>query len=663
MIKRFRSMAAALSAAVVATCLCVTVAASSSGSGRSSAPPVSSAGELRIANVLAGMTLREKVAQMTQADIRYVSPADMAQYPLGSILNGGGAWPGGERASTQADWMALAKAFQSASEQRVGSRVPIVWGTDAVHGHNNVRGAVIFPHNIGLGAARDPVLVRDIGRSVARSVRSTGIRWVFAPTLAVVQNPRWGRTYESFSSNPALVADYARAYVEGLQGELRGPGDVIATAKHFIGDGGTSGGIDQGVTEADEHTLLTVHGAGYRAALAAGAQTVMASYSSWSDPASGDDHGKMHGNRDLLTTVLKERWAFDGFVVSDWNAIGQVPGCTNAACSAAINAGIDMVMVPEEWRAFIENTVSQVERGEISRKRIDEAVTRILRVKWRMGLLEGVSARPVSGDAGLQLTTGQDRDLARRAVRESVVLLKNLNGAVPFSRNARVLLVGEGADSIPLQSGGWSVTWQGTETSNTDFPGATTLLAALRKELGEANVDFLAAVAKGQAVEQYNRIIVVAAESPYAETAGDVRFPAPLSHESRYPRDRENFDAVSGRGVPVIVVAYTGRPQEMNHFLVQADAFLVGWLPGTEGEGIADLLLRDRNGNAVHDFRGRLPFPWPLDACKPASGGNAIPVGYGLGISGRRTRYFPLRQSSSVTGECPVESPGVAERR
>ncbi|MFL6673642.1 MAG: glycoside hydrolase family 3 protein, partial [Massilia sp.] len=408
--------------------------------------------EAEVARIVAGMTLAQKIGQMTQPEIKTTTPEQVRQYYLGSVLNGGGSWPNGNKHATAADWVALADRYYDASMATdMAVKVPVIWGIDAIHGNSNVYGATLFPHNIGLGAAHDPKLVERIGAAVGKAVRATGINWVFAPTLAVVRDDRWGRTYESFSENPALVASYADAYVRGLQGNLKSDASVVATAKHFMGDGGTDQGKDQGVNKATLAEMINIHGAGYYSALAAGAQTVMASYNSWNDVAAGTDYGKMHGSRELLTGVLKEKLGFDGFVISDWNAIGQVPGCTNASCPQAINAGVDMIMVPDDWKQFIANTIRQVESGQIPMARIDDAVTRIVRVKLRAGLF---GKRPSQNAWAGKQGALQDRALARQAVRESLVLLKNEGPRLPLAKGKKILVAGKSADNIANQTGG-----------------------------------------------------------------------------------------------------------------------------------------------------------------------------------------------------------------
>ena len=372
--------------------------------------------EARINAILAGMNLAEKIGQMTQPEIKAITPAQVTQFHIGSVLNGGGTTPGLNKYASAADWLALAQSYHLASMAST-TPIPVIWGTDAVHGHNNVVGATLFPHNIGLGAAADAGLVRELGQATARAVRATGIQWVFAPTLAVARDARWGRMYESFSENPALVARLGGAMIEGLQGKLKDDANVVATAKHFMGDGGTDLGRDQGITKASRAEMIAVHGAGYYSALAAGAQTVMVSFSSWNDVAAGINYGKMHGSRVMLTEVLKDKMGFDGLVVSDWNGIAQVPGCTESSCPQAINAGVDLVMVPDAWAAFITNTIAQVERGEIAMARVDDAVRRILRVKLRAGLFDKSPAQNAWAGKAEAL---QAPALARRAVRQSL---------------------------------------------------------------------------------------------------------------------------------------------------------------------------------------------------------------------------------------------------
>lgn len=602
--------------------------------------PLDPAMEARIAGIVAGMTLEQKIGQMTQPDIRSVTPDQVRRFYLGSVLNGGGAWPGNDKYAAPAKWAALSDAYYKASMTTdMAVKVPVIWGTDAVHGHSNVVGATMFPHNIGLGAARDPELVTRIGRATAKATRATGISWVFAPTLAVVQNQRWGRTYESYAADPRIVADYAGALVRGLQGNLRGEGDVVATAKHFIGDGGTYNGVDQGENLASARDMIGTHAAGYYTALGAGVQTVMVSYNSWIDAPAGKSYGKIHGNRELITDVLKGRLGFDGLVVTDWNAIEQVPGCTRTRCPKAINAGIDMFMVPDDWQAFITGAVADVREGRVPTARIDDAVTRILRVKLRSGLFDRSPA--VGGYAG-RADALTATALAREAVRKSAVLLKNDGAVLPLARGAKLLVVGTSADSFSNQTGGWSLTWQGTDNKNSDFRTGDTLLGALRKAVGPENIVY-SADGTGVDPSRFAAVVAVLGETPYAEHVGDVSYPAPLAHGARHPADLAMLRRVSGKGAPVVSVLYSGRTVYANDLLNLSDAFVAAFLPGTEAGGIADLLMRG-TGGAATDFTGRLPFAWPASTCATGAREPAqFAPGYGLRYAQpRRTGVLPL---------------------
>jgi beta-glucosidase len=498
----------------------------------------------------------------------------------------------------------------------------------------------------------DPKLLTRIGRATAKQVRATGISWTFAPTLAVVQNPRWGRTYESYSSDPAQVRSDGEAMVRGLQGKLGSSASVIATAKHWLGDGGTFHGKDQGETRTSEANLARTHAAGYYGALKANVQTVMVSYSSFTDTGSGKAWGRMHGNRHLDTDVLKRRLGFDGLIVSDWNGAGEVPGCTNWHCPQAINAGIDLIMVPDDWKQFIPATIDDVRAGRISMNRIDDAVSRIIRVKLRAGLFDRSPTAGPHPDASV-LHSPAAREVARQAVRESLVLLKNDRGVLPLRRSGRILVVGAGADSLPTQAGGWSLTWQGDNSSTADYPYADTVLSALRKSLGADSVDYRPD-GIGVDVHNYSAVVMIAAEKPYAEGAGDITFPASILHTSRYPQDLATLERVSGKGVPVVTLLYSGRPVAVNDLINRSDAFIAAWLPGTEGMGLADMLLAQRNGLPSFDFTGRLSFDWPSGPCLPQAGGIQFHRGYGLSLAGR-SRLGHLPESTHVVA-CPIES-------
>ena len=562
--------------------------------------------ELRIQEIMKDLTLEQKVGQMVQGEIKWVKPSDVTKYHLGSILNGGGSFPNKNKNSTMQDWLSLADDYYLASQDTSGggAGIPIVWGTDAVHGHNNVVGATLFPHNIGLGAANDSDLMKKIGEITAREVAVTGIDWVFAPTVAVAKDNRWGRTYEAYSSQSPIIKSYAGEIVAGLQGPLAGlstnESKVIATAKHFIGDGGTLRGVDQGDTIMSLQELLDEHGQGYYEALDAEVQTVMATFNSWNGV-------KIHGHKFLLTDVLKNQMGFDGFVVSDWNGIGQVEGCTNNSCAQAINAGVDMVMVPEQWKGFLRNTLKQVKAGEISMARIDDAVERILRVKIRAGLFEkGLpSSREVAGNAGL-IGAPAHREVARDAVRKSLVLLKN-DDVLPLRAGKHVLVAGDGADNIGKQNGGWTITWQGTENKNSEFPGATSIYDGLAKAIKSIGGSTELSVS-GNWSKKPDVAVVVFGEEPYAEGQGDVHT---LAYRNGRTEDLELMQKLQSQDIPVVSVFITGRPLWVNAEINSSDAFVVAWLPGTEGGGVADVLVADSDNNPRYDFTGRLSFDWP----------------------------------------------------
>tara|TARA_E500000178_G_scaffold330913_1_gene363248 strand:+ start:7155 stop:10604 length:3450 start_codon:yes stop_codon:yes gene_type:complete len=564
--------------------------------------------EARISNLVAQMTLEEKVGQMVQAEIGSVTPEDIRFFDIGSVLNGGGSHPNG-KASPVSDWVALAdRYFDASTDVRDGGvGIPIIWGTDAVHGHNNVMGATIFPHNIGLGAMNNAELVREIGEITALEVASTGIDWTFAPVVAVIRDDRWGRTYEGYSEDPEVVRVYSYAMVEGLQGEggtvdLFDPGRIVATAKHFIGDGGTTNGIDQGNTDISEQDLRDIHGAGYFSSLEAGVQTVMATFNSW-------QRNKVHGSKYLLTTVLKEQMDFDGFVIGDWNGHGQVPGCSDEHCAAAINAGIDMVMVPQSWKAFIQNTIDQVISGEIPITRVDDAVTRILRVKTRAGLLDAPKPSERAHTNAADLVGNENhRKLARQAVRESLILLKNRNGLLPLNPNSRVLVTGGGADNIAQQTGGWTLSWQGTGNSNDDFPKGTSIYDGIKQAVEAAGGSVELSI-DGSFLEEMPEVaIAVFGETPYAEGAGDL---STLEYQAGAKEDLAMLNSLRQQGISVVSIFLSGRPMWVNAELNSSDAFVAAWLPGTEGAGIADVIFKRSDLTTNYDFSGKLSFSWP----------------------------------------------------
>jgi beta-glucosidase len=592
--------------------------------------------EARIQALLKTMTVDEKVGQIVQGDLGSVTPEDVRKYRLGSVLAGGNSDPGGKYNATGPEWLALADAFHAASvDTRGGGKaIPVLLGIDAVHGHNNVVGATLFPHNIALGATNDPALLGRIAQATAAELRATGFDWTFAPTVTVPRDDRWGRSYEGYSENPELVSRYATAVVEGLQGKVGEPGfldatHVLASSKHFIGDGGTFEGKDKGDTRVTEGELRDIHGAGHIAALKAGTQTVMASFSSWNGQ-------KMHGNRSLLTGVLKQRLGFDGFVVGDWNGHGQVPGCSNDSCAAAINAGLDMFMAPDTWRAVYANTLAQVKSGEIPMARLDDAVTRILRVKMRLGLFEaGASSRRTLGGHFEQIGSAEHRALAREAVRKSLVLLKNDHQLLPLDPHARVLVAGDGADDVGKQAGGWTLSWQGTGNKPADFPGATSIWTGIRAATQDAGGQAELSV-DGTYRAKPDVAIVVFGENPYAEFLGDV---SNLAHQPGKDSDLKLLRKLKSEGIPVVAVFLSGRPLWMNREINASNAFVAAWLPGSEGGGVADVLFKTRDGKVAHDFSGRLPFSWPATANQgPLNVGQAdykpqFAFGYGLSYS------------------------------
>ncbi len=588
--------------------------------------------EARIDAMLSRMSVEDKVGQLLQVDIASITPADLETYKLGSILNGGNSAPNNDEFAPPSQWLKLFDAYWDASVKRSDGRpvVPLIWGTDAVHGANNIVGATLFPHNIGLGAMRDPDLIQRIGAATAAETAATGIDWSFAPTVAVVQDDRWGRTYESYSEDPAIVESYAGKMVEGIQGTVGGdfmkPGHVISSIKHFLGDGGT-GGRDQGDTRVTEDVLRDVHAAGYRSGLVAGALTVMPSFSSWNGT-------KMTGNKSLLTGVLKERLGFEGFTIGDWNAHGQVPGCTNEDCAAAINAGLDMFMYSGPgWKQLYANTLREAKDGTIPAARLDDAVRRILRVKVLAGTFEAgrPSTRPFSGRFAL-LGSPEHRAIARQAVRQSLVLLKNNGGVLPLKPGANILVAGRGADDIGQQAGGWSITWQGTGVTNASFPNGQSIWSGIDEAVRAGGGKATLAI-DGRYAAKPDVAVVVFGETPYAEFTGDR---PTLEYSPDDKSDLALLKRFKAAGVPVVAVFLSGRPMWVNPELNAADAFVAAFLPGTEGGGVADVLVAGADGRARHDFRGRLSFSWPrrLDQFvlnrRDAGYDPLFPIGYGL---------------------------------
>ena len=616
--------------------------------------------EAFVQQLLAHMTVEEKIGQMIQADIASISPADLRTYKLGSILAGGNAAPGDNIRSTPQAWLDLTDAYYSASLAATSAAhppIPILFGIDAVHGHAKVLGATIFPHNVALGAAHDPDLIRRIGEATAEELAATGIDWTFAPTVAVARDVRWGRSYESYSESPDLVADYAAAMVTGLQGQrdtpqFMAPGHTLSSVKHFLGDGGTLNGRDQGNTIVPEAILSAVHGAGYPAAIKAGAPIVMASYNSWNGV-------KLHADHYLLTDILKGRLGFDGFVVGDWNAHEEIPGCTKYRCAAAILAGVDMLMAPDSWRELYKNTLAEVKSGEIPQTRIDDAVTRILRVKTIAGLFKRPAPKQRS-DAGdfARLGSAAHRSVAREAVRKSLVLLKNAHGTLPLNPRANILVAGDAADDIGKQAGGWTLDWQGDHNRNADFPRATSIFGGIQAAVTAAGGSVVLSK-EGKYQEKPDAAIVVFGEGPYAEFEGDrenLDFSAADSHPLELLR------RLRTEGVPTVAIFLSGRPLWVNPEINASDAFVAAWLPGSEGEGIADVLFR--SAGAEHfDFTGRLAFSWPQTAMpvrfddRGAVSGALYPRGWGLDY-GSKVDAPPLSENPSVPPQWAA-SPGT----
>jgi len=589
--------------------------------------------EERINKMISEMTLAQKVAQMIQPEIRDISIEDMRKYGFGSYLNGGGSFPNSNKHATPADWIELAdKMYQASIDASLdGSVIPTMWGTDAVHGHNNVVGATLFPHNIGLGASRNTELIEQVAKITAREVMVTGIDWVFAPTVAVVRDDRWGRTYEGYSEDPEIVKSYAAAIVKGLQGsvgkDFLGDEQVISTVKHFLGDGGTVNGDDQGDNIASEEQLFNIHAQGYIGGLSAGAQSVMASFNSW--------HGvKNHGNKYLLSDVLKERMGFDGFVVGDWNGHGQVKNCSNESCPQAINAGLDIFMVPTNaWKPLYENTIAQVNKGEISQSRIDDAVRRILRVKVRAGLFEKPSPakRVLSGKTEV-IGAKAHRGVAKQAVRESLVLLKNNSRLLPLSPKQRILVAGDGADNIGKQSGGWTISWQGTGNNNDDFPGGTSIYDGIATAVHNAGGE-IELSEEGRFKQKPDVAIVVFGEEPYAEGHGDIDN---LAYQRGNKKDLALLKRLKEQNIPVVSIFISGRPMWVNAELNTSDAFVAAWLPGSEGAGIAEVIFTKASGEINYDFIGKLSFSWPAHSQQyvvnrfDADYQPLLPYGFGL---------------------------------
>ncbi|MBV2353424.1 CIA30 family protein [Streptomyces sp. J2-1] len=579
----------------------------------------------RVADLLGRMTLAEKAGQMTQAERgAMTAPGDIAVYGLGSLLSGGGSTP---TPNTAQAWAKMIDGFQLRA-QASRFQIPLIYGVDAVHGHNNLTGATVLPHNIGLGATRDPQLAERTGAVAAAEVRATGVPWDFAPCLCVTRDERWGRSYESFGEDPALVQSM-ETVIQGLQGRADGSDlarrdKVLATAKHFVGDGGTSyepkpgGGypIDQGVTRVTRQELEAVHLAPFQTAVDRGVGSVMPSYSSLDITGDGQGPVKMHARADMINGVLKDRMGFDGFVISDWNAIDQLPGDYASHVRLSVNAGLDMMMVPYTYREFSGTLIDEVKAGRISQARIDDAVSRILTQKFRLGLFEHPYA-DTSGAA--DIGSPAHRAVARQAAAESQVLLKNAGGLLPLKKSQKVYVAGSNADDIGNQSGGWTITWQG---GSGDITPGTTILKGMREAGGNVTYSKDASAP----TSGYDVGVVVVGETPYAEGMGDVGNGHSMNLSAT---DRAAVDKVCA-AMKCAVLIVSGRPQLVGDRLGSIDALVASWLPGTEGAGVADVLYGRRA------FTGQLPVTWPRsEAQLPINVGDTsydpqFPYGWGL---------------------------------
>ena len=564
----------------------------------------------RVTDLMARMTLDDKVGQMTQGERGSATPAQATAARLGSILSGGGSTPS---PNTPQGWADMIDAYQRAATS-TGLGIPIIYGSDAVHGHNNAAGATIFPHNIGLGAANDPQLAEKIGAITARETAATGVKWAFAPCLCVARDDRWGRTYESFGEVPANAVANS-VVIKGLQGGALGnTTSVLATAKHFIGDGGTTGGVDQGNTQISLDELRRIHLPPFQAAVAHGVGSVMISYNSWNGV-------KDHGNKALITDLLKGELGFSGFVVSDWNGIDQIDGqagFTAAEVSQSVNAGIDMVMVPNDYVKFVNTLKAEVSNGHVPMSRIDDANRRILTKKFELGLFEHPYA-----DRSLQQDFGSaaNHAVARQAARESQVLLKN-DGVLPLAKaNNKIFVAGKNANNMGNQAGGWTLTWQG-QSGERVIPG-TTILDGIKAGAGKGTVVTYDR-AGGGINSSYRVAVAVVGETPYAEGQGDR--PGGLGLDAE---DVALIGKLKASGVPLVVVTVSGRPLDIAAQLPSARGLVAAWLPGSEGAGVADVLYGDYNPT------GKLSFTWPKSSSQePINVGDGkqglFPYGYGL---------------------------------
>jgi len=592
----------------------------------------------QVSKLMSKMTLEQKIGQMTQAERLTCTPEDVKIYHLGSVMSGAGSVP---EKNDLVSWLNITESYWHASmfEDEQHLAIPLLYGVDAIHGHNNLKGATIFPHNIGLGAADDPDLIKRIAKITQKEVLASGIDWVFAPNLAVAQNYQWGRYYESYSQDPELVSKYAIEIIDGLQGELHDKG-VIACVKHWVGDGATAHGIDQGDANISLEELNTTHIRPYINAIKSGAMTVMASFNSWNG-------NKCHGHKYLLTDVLKKQLNFSGFIVSDMNGIDYLDDDFYLSVAQGVNAGIDMFMLPENWRQFIRHLLNHVELGTVPITRINDAVSRILSVKLASGLFESPCPSERRWANHRSFGSIEHRDIAREAVRKSLVLLKNKKKTIPLKKDARLLVTGKHADNIGHQCGGFTIDWQGV-SGNHEFQGATSIWQGISSVAPNAILHSKNDISAISA-NDYDIAIIVVGEYPYAEGFGDIRnsdnliieagsqingqvnisepYGNSLELEKLHPEDYQLIKDISDKGMPVVVILISGRTLIINSELEKSSAFIAAWLPGSEGQGISDMLFGD------FAFQGKLSFSWPKSYSsekKKRKTKPLFPLGFGL---------------------------------
>ena len=572
--------------------------------------------EEKVEKLVKAMSLEEKVGQMIQPDRSSASPDEIKEYFIGSVFSGGGNAP---KPNTKEGWFKMCEDYQAAAmSTRLG--VPIIYGVDAVHGHNTLPDAVIFPHNIGLGAAANPELMNEIARVTAKEMIATGVNWNFAPCVAAARDQRWGRTYESFSEDPKLISKLSVPYIRTMQEEYK----IAATAKHYLADGGTEWGtgndsrgfkIDQGNSRITEEELREIHLPMYKEAVDAGVKTVMVSFSSWRGV-------KSHEDKYLIEDVLKGELGFEGYVVSDYEAVHQLSGDDlYSQLVSAVNAGIDMFMEPSHWKECINDIKKAVDAGDIAEERVNDAVSRILKVKFEMDLFQNpLGQRKLAAD---ELGSEQNRKVAQKAVRESLVLLKNERGVLPLGKDAKIFVTGPAADDVGVQCGGWTKTWQGgQDTAGSRWVEGSTILDGFKK-IAQDNGGTI--YTEAQDIHKANVAVVVVGERPYAEGDGDDGS-LDLYSGQMLEGNKEALELVKNAWIPTVVIMISGRPRIITEEIEEWDAFVAAWLPGSEGAAVADVLYGD------YEFNGKLPFTWPSDAkkVKPGDRSCLFPYGYGF---------------------------------